>query len=76
MSNNINFEDLLSDSEIEFTCPDCNSAITIKISDIGKTITCPNCSVLIDLKKDSDFDSCIESMNKSLKDFDDTINSF
>ncbi|WP_123053113.1 hypothetical protein [Clostridium sp. JN-1] len=76
MSNDLNFDSLYGNAQLDMECPKCKSKIPYTLNDAGKTITCPHCKTGITLKKDSNFDSTKESVNKSLDDLKKMFDDF
>ena len=72
----LDFNSLFGDASLNYDCPKCNSSISFKISDVGSIITCPNCKVEIQLNAADDFDDTVDSVNDSLAELEDTLNSF
>ncbi len=76
MSDDLNFESLYGNAELDMECPKCKGKVPYTLNDAGKTIICPHCKAEITLEKDSSFDSTKDSINKSLDDFKKTLDDF
>lgn len=69
----LDFNYLFRDDTLDSACPECNSSISFKISDVGGVIVCPNCKVEIKLDSDSDFNESIDSLDNSLSELEDIL---
>ena len=72
----LDFLSLFGDADLDYKCPECNSDIAFKLSEVGSTIVCPNCSVQIQLNPSEDYDESVESVNESLSELEDTFKNF
>jgi hypothetical protein len=66
----------LDETEIDLTCPNCSFSNKVKIKQIKleETIICSGCHLNIKLQdKDGSTNRVVKSVNKSLKELNDTI---
>ncbi|MBV4417170.1 transposase [Clostridium tyrobutyricum] len=76
MSDDLNFNSLFGDQELSMDCPECGKDVPYTLNDIGKAVVCPHCKTKINLEKDLNFDSTKNSIEKSLDDFEKTLDNF
>ncbi|WP_042273725.1 hypothetical protein [[Clostridium] dakarense] len=69
----LDFNSLFRDDTLDSACPECNSSISFKLSDIGSVIVCPNCKVEIKLNADDGFNESIDSLDSSLSDLENIL---
>ena len=74
--SDLDFNSLFGDSTLDMNCPNCNSKVTFKIKDVGKTIKCKHCSTEITLSKDASYNKSVKSVDKSLKELEKTLKNF
>ena len=68
MSDDLNFNSIFGDENIDFECPNCKETFQITLNNAGETITCPNCSTSIQLTKSDDYDSIKSNIDEALSD--------
>lgn len=64
---------LFRNDTLDSACPECNSSISFKLSDVGGVIVCPNCKVKIQLDSDGNFNESIDSLANSLSELKDIL---
>lgn len=72
----LDFNSLFGDASLDYDCPKCKTSISFKLSDVGGIIVCPKCKVEIQLNPSDDFDESVESVDNSLSELEDVLNSF
>lgn len=56
----LEFNSLFEYDNLDSACPECNSSISFKLSDVGGIIVCPNCKTEIQINPDYDFDENVD----------------
>lgn len=69
------FNSLFGDSTIDFKCPSCNHKVKVSLKQLGTVVKCPHCSVNIELEKDAGYNKATKDVDKSLKDFEKSLNN-
>lgn len=66
------FDEVLSETDIEIDCPDCEKSFDIQLNQVGTTVTCPHCGAEIKLEADREF---LSGAEEALDELEDTLDN-